>query len=85
MTAFPWLKSGADARPLATMLAESGVLVVPGYCFGMPEHFRFGFTAVGDRLEEGLREFERLALPVNAVSGRAGGVVDWSNNAAVCD
>ena len=36
MTAFPWLRSAADARPLCIDAAAAGVLVAPGDCFGMP-------------------------------------------------
>jgi aspartate/methionine/tyrosine aminotransferase len=60
MTAFPWLKHEADSRPLAVMLAENGVLIAPGDCFGVPDHFRIGFTAIGDRLPEALEELGRL-------------------------
>ena len=45
MTVFPWLKSGASARPFCEALAERGVLVSPGDCFGAAEHFRIGFGA----------------------------------------
>lgn len=43
MTAFPRLRGGRDARPFCVAAAARGVLVVPGDCFGMPEHFRIGF------------------------------------------
>jgi aspartate/methionine/tyrosine aminotransferase len=46
MTAFPWLRSGADSRPLCMDAAAAGVLVAPGDCFGMPSHIRIGFGAV---------------------------------------
>jgi aspartate/methionine/tyrosine aminotransferase len=45
MTAFPWLRSGANARPLCEELAARGVLVVPGDCFGEPSHIRVGLGA----------------------------------------
>jgi aspartate/methionine/tyrosine aminotransferase len=45
MIAFPWLASGEDSRPLCEYLAERGVLVVPGDCFGAPDHVRIGFGA----------------------------------------
>ena len=45
-TAFPWLLSGADARPLCHAFKDEGVLVAPGDCWGMPAHFRLGFGAV---------------------------------------
>jgi aspartate/methionine/tyrosine aminotransferase len=49
MTAFPWLKSGADARPFCREAMKRGVLLAPGDCFGMPAHFRIGFAASGER------------------------------------
>ena len=43
LTAFPWLKDGSDARVFCRALAERGVLLAPGDCFDMPNHFRLGF------------------------------------------
>ena len=45
MTAFPWLRSGEDARPFCEAAAERGLLLVPGDCYEMPSHFRLGFAA----------------------------------------
>jgi aspartate/methionine/tyrosine aminotransferase len=45
LTAFPWLRSGADSRPLCVDAAAAGVLVAPGDCFAMPSHVRIGFGA----------------------------------------
>ncbi len=42
---FPWRLDGRDTRPMCEALARAGVLVAPGYCFGVPEHFRLGFGA----------------------------------------
>ncbi len=53
MTAFPVLRSGADARPLCEAAAGRGVLLAPGDCFGMPAHFRIGFGS-SERFAEGL-------------------------------
>ena len=49
MTVFPWLTDGSDARLFCRALAERGVLLAPGDCFQMPNHFRLGFgvTATG--------------------------------------
>jgi aspartate/methionine/tyrosine aminotransferase len=44
-SAFPWLRSGDDARPLCQALLSAGVLAVPGDAFGVPSHFRIGFAA----------------------------------------
>ncbi|MCI0485685.1 MAG: aminotransferase class I/II-fold pyridoxal phosphate-dependent enzyme [Blastocatellia bacterium] len=57
MTAFPWLVSNSDSRPFCSALAERGVLLAPGDCFGMPEHFRLGFGASGERFPEALERF----------------------------
>jgi aspartate/methionine/tyrosine aminotransferase len=43
MTAFPWLRDGSDGREFCRAVVERGVLLAPGDCFGMPEHFRLGF------------------------------------------
>lgn len=58
MTAFPWLKSGLNARPFCEELMRNGLLVTPGDCFGMPAHFRLGFAASGERFPKAM---ERLA------------------------
>ena len=49
MTAFPWLANGADTRGFCRGLADRGVLMAPGDCFGQPAHFRLGFAASGER------------------------------------
>lgn len=54
MTAFPWLADGGDARDFCRALAERGVLLLPGDCWGMPEHFRFGFGVTAEGFSEGL-------------------------------
>ena len=62
MTAFPWLRSAADARPLCIDAAAAGVLVAPGDCFGMPAHLRLGFGATDDGFAEAMA---RLAACVD--------------------
>ncbi|MFI0846963.1 aminotransferase class I/II-fold pyridoxal phosphate-dependent enzyme [Mesorhizobium sp. IMUNJ 23232] len=57
--AFPWFKDGRDSRPFCQALAAAGVLVAPGDCFGMPEHFRVGFAAQADGFGDALTIFER--------------------------
>lgn len=42
-TAYPWFNDGRDSRPFCETLAEAGVLIVPGDCFGEREHMRIGF------------------------------------------
>jgi aspartate/methionine/tyrosine aminotransferase len=57
LTAFPWLASGADTRDFCRRLAQRGVLVVPGDCFGQPSHFRVGFAASGERFSHAIERF----------------------------
>ncbi len=57
MTAFPWLADGADTRDFCRRLAQRGVLIVPGDCFGRPSHFRLGFAASGDRFPAAMERF----------------------------
>jgi aspartate/methionine/tyrosine aminotransferase len=57
MTAFPWLASGVNAREFCRSLAQRGVLIVPGDCFGMPAHFRIGLAASGDRFRSAIERF----------------------------
>jgi aspartate/methionine/tyrosine aminotransferase len=57
MTAFPWLADGSDTREFCRRLAQRGVLMAPGDCFGMPTHFRLGFGTSGDKFPLALRHF----------------------------
>ena len=63
MIAFPWLTAGGDARALCRGLAERGVLVAPGDCFGMPSHFRVGFAASGERFRAAIERFAEFLSP----------------------
>jgi aspartate/methionine/tyrosine aminotransferase len=66
MTAFPWLAAGGDTREFCRGLAQRGVLVAPGDCFGMPRHFRLGFAASGERFRaaiERVSEFLSTSIP----------------------
>lgn len=60
MTAFPWLAAGGDTREFCRDLARRGVLMVPGDCFGQPEHFRLGFAAAGEHFPRALARFEEF-------------------------
>lgn len=60
MTAFPWLRGAADARPFCERAAEHGVLLAPGDCFGYPDHFRLGFGTSGARFGEALERLGAL-------------------------
>ena len=64
LTAFPLLRSGADARPLCEAAARRGVLLAPGDCFGMPSHFRIGFGSSGERFAEGLARLDEVLASV---------------------
>ena len=44
-TAFPWFVDGRDSRPFCERLAEAGVLIAPGDCFGAPDHIRISIGA----------------------------------------
>jgi len=57
MTAFPWLTNGMDARGFCRIVAQRGVLLVPGDCFGCPAHFRLGFAASGERFPRAIERF----------------------------
>ena len=60
MTGFPWLIGEQDSRPLCERAAERGILLAPGDCFGMPNHFRLGFAAAEGGFSEALAELEVL-------------------------
>jgi aspartate/methionine/tyrosine aminotransferase len=64
LVAFPWFRDGRDSRLFCERLADRGVLLAPGDCYGMPEHMRIGFGSraggIGGALaiiEEELRTF----------------------------
>jgi aspartate/methionine/tyrosine aminotransferase len=67
MTAFPWLNSGEESRPLCIEAAKNGVLLDPGDCFDAPAHFRLGFGAVSKRFGAAL---ERLSEVIERRSVR---------------
>jgi aspartate/methionine/tyrosine aminotransferase len=62
MTAFPWLNSGEDSRPLCVDAAKSGVLLDPGDCFDAPAHFRLGFGAVSKRFGAALERLSEVIV-----------------------
>jgi len=61
MTAFPWLADAppgaAGTREFCKRLAQRGVLVAPGDCFGQPSHFRVGFAASGEQFPLAIERF----------------------------
>ncbi|MCB1055195.1 MAG: capreomycidine synthase [Acidobacteria bacterium] len=55
VTGFPRFKNGLDVEAFCHRLAqEKRVLLVPGSCFGFPEHARLGFGGSTAELEAGL-------------------------------
>ena len=54
MTAFIRLCGGEDARPLCEAALADGLLITPGDCFGVPDHFRLGFGAERERFPEAM-------------------------------
>jgi aspartate/methionine/tyrosine aminotransferase len=60
MTGFPWLVSGADSRELCQAAVEQGLLLAPGDCFGVPEHFRLGFGVSSDWFPRAIERFAGL-------------------------
>lgn len=54
LQAFPWFRDGRDSRPFCERLAEKGVALSPGDCFGMPDHFRVGFGSQADGIDAAL-------------------------------
>jgi capreomycidine synthase len=60
--AFPRLRGLADVTGLCRRLAEDErVLVVPGICFGCPQHLRLGFGGATTDLRAGLGQLARAA------------------------
>ncbi len=68
MTAFPWLRSGEDAKPFCEAAAEQGILLVPGECYDMPSHFRLGFAAATP--DAFTKALDRFGVFVKSWSGR---------------
>lgn len=60
LTAFPWLNNGNDARDFCTAAAERGVLLAPGDCFEMPNHFRLGFGVFAEGFGQALGRVSEL-------------------------
>jgi len=63
-TAFPWFVDGRNCRGFCEQLAEAGVLVAPGDCFGAPEHMRVGFGELTDGFEEAAGIFRDALLAI---------------------
>lgn len=64
VAAFPALVGMTDTEEFCQLLfAQHGVLVIPGGCFGCPQHIRLGFGGPTDQLVSGL---DRLAAALSA-------------------
>ncbi|MFI5916515.1 capreomycidine synthase [Dactylosporangium sp. NPDC051541] len=60
VAAFPRLPGLADTRDFCDdLFKRHGVLVIPGACFGAPEHIRLGFGGATEQLTEGLERLGR--------------------------
>jgi capreomycidine synthase len=74
VTAFPSVPALADVTPMCVRLADqTGVLTVPGRCFGHPNRMRIGFGGPAEEFEAGLtalaqtaRRWTRTVLPRGA-------------------
>jgi aspartate/methionine/tyrosine aminotransferase len=72
MTCFPRFVSGADSRAFCERAARSGVLVVPGDCFDVPDSFRLGFGTGGAEFPAAMQRLQELLSPAHA-AGAGGG------------
>lgn len=59
-TCFPWFTDGRDSRPFCQALADAGVLLAPGDCFGFPSHLRIGFAQETDEFDEAVRRIDAM-------------------------
>ncbi|MBV8340222.1 MAG: aminotransferase class I/II-fold pyridoxal phosphate-dependent enzyme [Candidatus Eremiobacteraeota bacterium] len=60
MKVFPWLISGEETRSLCEAAAHEGVLMVPGDCFGLPDHLRIGFGVGREWYAEAMQRLSAL-------------------------
>jgi len=71
LTSFPWLKRETNAREFCSALAaKAGVLLVPGDCFQIADHFRLGFGVTDEGFASGLERFADF-LPARKTSAAA--------------
>jgi aspartate/methionine/tyrosine aminotransferase len=56
VTAFPWLVSAEHSRPFCQAAAKEGILLAPGDCWDVPQHFRLGFAAMTDKFPDALNQ-----------------------------
>lgn len=55
---FPWFRDGRESRPFCEQMAERGMLLAPGDCFGMPEHMRICFGSLAESMGTALAIME---------------------------
>jgi aspartate/methionine/tyrosine aminotransferase len=60
MTGFARLVSGGNARLFCEKAAERGLLLAPGDCWGVPDHFRIGFGVGLDWYPRAMERFSDL-------------------------
>jgi aspartate/methionine/tyrosine aminotransferase len=83
LTAFPWLKRGTDAREFCSELAaNASVLLVPGDCFQIADHFRLGFGVTDAGFASGLERFADF-LRARKMSGAAAASTSSSRSATL--
>jgi len=59
-TCFPWFADGRDSRPFCQALADAGLLIAPGDCFGHPSHLRIGFAQQAEGFDEAVARIKAL-------------------------
>ena len=57
MTAFIRLRGGQHARSLCEAALSEGILLTPGDCFDVPDHFRLGFGVEREQFPEAINRF----------------------------
>jgi len=75
MVSFPWLKSGGDTRAFCQAIARQGVLLAPGDCFEVPDHFRLGFGVTQEGFGRGLEIISNYLRSKSAHVESAGAAV----------
>jgi aspartate/methionine/tyrosine aminotransferase len=70
MTAFIRLLNGANTRPFCEAALAHGLLLTPGDCFGVPDHFRLGFGVSRAGFPDAMARLSDLLLGRGAGSPR---------------
>jgi aspartate/methionine/tyrosine aminotransferase len=71
MTAFVRLIGSTDARPFCEAAAARGVLITPGDCFGVPDHFRLGFGVGAEWYPKAMTQLAECVNDLAVVGGRS--------------